>query len=759
MNRFIISGLAVALLAIQPGSVNAQDSGSAGTIEEITVTAQKRSESAQEIPVAISAFTGDTIEKMGLSDISEVAQFTPNVTWSFGTSRDTPDLSIRGASAFNQCCANSKSPVGFYLDEVYQPSNVNLDIALFDMERVEILRGPQGTLFGRNSVAGAYSVYAKRPTDELSGYVKGEFGDYDYYRLEGAISGAFSDSFKVRLAGMVNERDEGLFFSRTLNTDYGSKLDSGALRLIAQFEPNDEFDALLHLSYSYDKGQPTGMVHVSILGTDPSCSLDSPVAPNQTLCTAFDGYTDDDGDPWTTDEGATGARDSDGVFGAFKFNYDFGSAVLSSVTGFTDYNRKLVDQSVDARAEIILQADTGGDVTVFSQELRLASTTDAPLQWIGGLYYAKDELGGAPQYWFDTRDLLGAYLGSTFDQETSNWAAFGSVNYNFSDDLRLNVGLRYTDEEIDFSYESLSAASTHTNFEDGTFGPPAGTIVTSAGTVPGPTNPTNSTSNDSIDFKVSLDYFSSDSMMVFGSIARGHKSGGFWADYTDDVTVLQPYDEEQGTTYEIGFKSNPRDNVQLNGTVFFSQYDDLQVTVQSITPAGLPANFIENAGEAETSGAELELMWLPTDSLTINAGVGYLDSELTSLTSNDPAAQDSVGQALGNAPEWTLSGNIRYEFPVGQNGLYLALQGDGNFQSKGSNDLIPSWRTREDRTLFNASVSLLGPDEMWEIRAWAKNLTDEEYRLNASSYLDAWAVRWLGDPRMVGVSGTYRFGE
>jgi len=538
----------------------------ANVLEEVTVTAQKREQSSQDVGIAITALTGDQMEALNYINAQQVAQMAPGVTIVQPNGEANYAIAIRGV-ANSDFVTNVESPVAIYLDEVYISQMSGTGFMLFDMERVEILRGPQGTLYGRNATGGLAHFVSRKPTQETEGYAKLTFGDYSQIKFEGAISGGFSDTFSARLAVSTHNND-GYITNRL-----GGKLnnaDDQALRLHLLFEPSENFEALISARYSQQDIDTGFFEYVSSLLPGEL----TPNVPNPVL----GGYIDDDGDVFAGAYDSPGFNDleTSGISATLK--WAMGDVNGTSITDFSSVERTYIEDS-DASPERFFNFYLTTDAEQFSQEIRFDGQTEK-FRWLAGAYYLdldiNDTNGAITDPIFGPGPTPGAEAGldNPYRSQLQSISVFGQFEFPIGENLNLIIGGRVIRDEKEYDYVS-NVVEYLDAFGKGFHEPKNINFLGEIATYHGERTDTDWAS------RVQLDWTASDDLLVYTSWNRGVKGGGYNApffpltvDYTDEVLS---YDPETLDAFEVGFKSTFADGkVRLNGAAYYYDYRDYQ---------------------------------------------------------------------------------------------------------------------------------------------------------------------------------------
>jgi iron complex outermembrane receptor protein len=738
----LVSTLLVLTLGFTAPYIAAQE-----VLEEIVVTARKRVQSIQDVSMSITAFSGELIDEFAIRNAQDISWYTPGLYATGSRGDANPLYTIRGIG-LNDAFSNNNPTVGVYLNEVNQPFTPMMAFQLFDLERVEVLKGPQGTLYGRNTTGGAVNVFSKRPGEENNGYARGGYGNYDRFEFEGAIGGPFSDSAGGRVAVYTVQRNKGWLHNAFNGQDIG-ELDQTAIRGTLEFRPNENTEILLIGSYSRDKSDSAGREHVGFAdgAFSPNlCQAAIEGRRDETQCVSFLGYFDPYESRYTIENSSFYGQDTDAEsFGvSLAINRDFGDMTLTSITGYSDYDR-LYNEDADGTPLIMIDTQATDTIKVFSQELRLASTTEGGFNWVVGAYFTDDEM------FFDFQQALDEHIFVTrvsqnFTQGSQAWAVFGFAEQPLSDQFSLIGGLRYTDEKKDFDYKS---------FDHAPFGP---SVLASFGVIPVPQY-TDSISNDDWTGELGIEYHASDDTLLYANVSKGFKSGGYKGAISFSLAELAPFDPETIYAYEVGFKSTLAEGrFQLNAAGYFYDWNDFQAFVTEIR-GGVPVLVLTNGGDSEVKGLEVDAMWHPADGLDLAVAANWMDTKIKKWNAI-PGTGDNAGNKLANSPELMLNARVRYEFPVGQSGWRAFVGTDVMFRDEVFFSLGNNGQNSQDGFwLWNGRVGLISPDGKWDVSIWGKNLTDEFYL--TQSYDNTGGIfpsqNFLGMPRTYGVNVRINF--
>ena len=734
--KTVLSSTAFVLLVsfnFQIQSVNAQE-GASGVLEEIVVTARKREESLQDTPVSVSAFTANDLDARQIDNISQISDATPNLTFDATTpisgSNVAASIFIRGIGQTDFTLVTDPG-VGLYIDGVYVASSVGGVLDLLDAERVEVLRGPQGTLFGKNTIGGAINITSKRPAEELGGYLEVKTGTDDRLDVKGSVDIPVSDTLGVKLS--VADLNQDGYVENLGGGDPLSDTNATVARGVLIWEPTDQFSAMLAVDGTRrrENGRAQKLFDFNPAAPVPSfgpsgavfASLGQPAFDARFLA----------GGEFATNQGPNPVVKSDlNLWGAsLNLEYDVSdNLTVKSITGYRAFKADFGRDSDNSPVTIVETRDLMNH-SQFSQELQLIGTAmDSRLNWILGGYYFEET--GSNLNDVDI-PLFTIQSGGTIDNET--WAIFGQTTYDATDKLALTFGVRYTEDTKGFTPQQVIRHNSQSSifFVPGTsaVGTPFGLITDGFPIV---ASTFQDETFDSFDISATIKYQWQDNLMTYFSYSEGFKSGGF------DQRIFPPradlpysFEPETVTQYEIGAKwENDARNLRANAAIFYSDYEDVHVRVLD---AAAPAT--GNAGTGEVLGAELELYFVPTEQWTITGGLGYLDTELTALGPTiAPDARLAVGNQFVNSPEWAVNASTSYTIPVSSVGeLTLRLDWswkDKVFNNASNDDLI----AQDELHLLNASGALTF-NHNWEVVAAVRNLTDETYLVTGNYELDS----------------------
>jgi iron complex outermembrane receptor protein len=731
--RFVASLLALGAPAVQ-AEAPAETASSGPALEEVVVTAQRREEHLQDVPMAISAVTGEQITAQRITDLYTLATSVPwvNMTQDSAVSQQ---LNIRGIVSVKLNDASAEPSVGMFVDEVYVPRMGSAFTDFFDLERIEVIRGPQGVLLGKNVVGGALSVITAKPSFDTSGSATVSYGNYDSLMANGYLTGGLTDTLAARFSFQVRNHsgyNRNVLLDRELDD-----LQSYQARAQLLYQGSDG-DLKANLSVDYGNDSSNGTIRAAI--DDPA------IAGTGTLQQYRDAHGLDKREDMSP-EAEYVKRQS---FGAnLRIDWSgWDAATLTSISSYRNsearwgYNQIGFDSPPAIVDTFVFQKE---EPTTYSQELRLASNSEnSHLDWIVGAYYQHDKI--LRPYQHDAATVGGptVFSGHSFydaSAEISTSAVFGQLGYAFDNGLKFSAGVRYL-------HDDKSGRKEATCLADGGDGAcvtplrgPAGThwIANYGETW------------DAVTGQGMIEYKLNDAVMFYGSVAQGFKGGGWDFIPPTPVAAEISFDPEHLTNYEIGMKSDFFDRrLRVNGAVFDMEYRDLQAQRTDLTCLCL---ITSNAGKAQIKGFELELAAAATEALTLNAAVTSLEPEYVDY--DDKAGHVYDGNTMQRTPKLKYNLGGTYSVDLGGGDGNLQMRVNYTHQSKiywGPDNVSyePSYG------LLDASVRVQPPGQKWNLTLWGKNLTDELYSQLGLPFLGDLVEVW-GPPRTYGVDFTYPF--
>jgi outer membrane receptor protein involved in Fe transport len=846
-------GTAIVLSTIATGSNLV-----AAELEEIIVTAQKRAQNANDISVAIVAFTGETLDDLGVTETADLALITPGMTYA-DTGIAVPVFTLRGVG-FNEDAIQATATVGIYNDQIATPFPIMTRGPLMDLQRVEILKGPQGTLYGRNSTGGAINYISNKPTDEFESSITLGFGSFETVDASGFISGALNDSIRARATFKSTQSGEGWQESLTRDDKLG-EVDRTAARLILDADLSDDVAISFVASWWEDQSdtqapqflKPNYQLdpsnsNLGVLGLPQQGLLDGNADPSLNRGAGLPIRNENVDADWT--EGLTPQQDMDATNLYLTLNWQINDNLsftsLTGVSGFSN-NGSLYNtdgfRGIDSDTVIpfpmaalgapnivvagdliptqailngyvapaIIGPSTFGntsDIDAFTQELRLDGGQD-DFQWILGAYFSDNTVESS------TTQLIGMSTNTNIaataaglplnyvigtqqvdnisKQDATAWSVFGHSEWNFTDDWKLTAGLRYTEDNKDYSGCSKDVWGDTAELVNlfsqllGGFNPNipafacatvlADTIDLNAGTAQsGVVNET--LDQTSTSGRIALDYNVNDDVLTYISFSRGFKSGSFPTFSGNLSTQFEPVVQEQLDALEIGFKASLAGGAaQLNGAVFSYDYTDKQMLSKIPTFFGALGK-LANVPESKVEGVEFDLQSRPADGLFISFGATYINTEVEEFVAFNQFGEllDMAGSEFPLTPDLQASFLINYEWSVSDNvimsiGSDISYSSDFNTDYSGigaddsadpfdfnlgeSHPVDPAF-VMPSATLVGLRLGFRSADDTWSTLIWGRNVTDEFNPNNARKTTDA-VLRYNGMPATYGVTFSYNW--
>jgi len=710
-------------------------------LDTVFVTAEKRSENLQNVPIAITAVTGETLEDAGVKEVGDLTQLTPSLQ--FGTRSTNVFIAMRGIGQAGQDIG-SQSGVTVSLDGVPLLNHFMMNPAFLDIERVEVLRGPQGTIAGRNATGGAINIYSAAPDSEFGGSLTANIGNYSRKGLSGFLNVPFSDSVMGRVSFQRVTADgwlkNGFLNKRNDDTDLSQ------IRGQLLVEPTDNFSIRGLIDYTRERGDPSFNLLLGRALADVPSAVELPGYP----------YPQNDIDDLTFYENEPNKRDVEDLRATVIATLDLGeNTTLTSTTGYIDHDIDLTEIDVDLTpAPTSTFPLIGLYASQFTQEFTLTSALNERSDLVAGLFYMH---GDASEPLYLTFGTLVNYLVYLPEETLDSYAAYAQYRYDLTDKLRLTLGGRYTTDEKSYEMDATVLTTNTLLSEDDKW--------------------------SSFTPRVVVDYMPNDNSLLYASVSKGFKSGGFntLGDITRPVNTFNP---ESVWNYEAGAKiSFFEQKLRMGLTGFYSDYTNLQATVFRLDPVtDVRYPRVENASTAEIKGVEFEFQAAPAEGLLFTGAVTHLDTSYGQFCNNDPlrptiptdpgcigetvdgeplppGAVDLTGNSLSQAPEWQYNVSGQYVFPI-SNTLEVSARADYKWQSKVYFDFYNNpLNTQDAYGLLNTSLGIGSRDETWALTAWVRNATDERYVSQGTTTTSANPSRTgsIGMPRMYGVKLDYRF--
>ena len=724
----------------------AQPVVTAQQLDEIVVTAQRRVESLQVVPITINALTGEQLSKSGIEYTTDLQFHVPGFVLSPNAQFGLPFL--RGVGT-DQITVGLEGSVAVHSNGVYLPRLVSSITDFYDIERIEVIKGPQGTLFGRNATGGVINMSPRQPEEDFGGYVDFSAGNYETIRVSGAVNVPLAQNKAILRVAALGSFDDGYAGNPYLGGD-SEETDVVSFRSQLLFKVTDDLSIRLFGDYTKDESS-----------RGQSAQLQPVFASNLGVVFGAPLYTD----IRTQSADALLQLDlEDYGFGA-EIIWNLGAMEFKSLSSYREYDQTWALDFDVSELNLIFSAPSESSESVL-QEFQLASTGDGPLEWLVGAFLFFEEPEQDFRLIFGAVPLGGTALaaGGLYDRgiadvtrvETEAYAVFGQFSYSFSEQWRATLGLRYSYEQKDVDYNfTLLNIPTPATAADLIANRPA------LGFSPFGNSPQNSWS--AFTPKFGVEYIMSDDVLWFASATRGFKSGGFNSLLFGASTTLESVDEEFIWSYEGGVKATLMDGrLRANAAFFYYDYSDLQqnVLTEEAIAAGNGFANVRNVGDAEVWGMELELDLAATGNLFFDGQLAYLDTEIEQLQApdpNNPADVDQDGNDLPKAPEFSLSLGGEY---------HMTLEDLGNLILR----MEYSYRDRIFYTLFNdplaaadshdivnGRLTLNSRDDKWSAALYVRNLLDEDYEVGGFRGGAFGNIAQFGRPRTYGINLKYNF--
>ncbi|MDX9874075.1 MAG: TonB-dependent receptor [Spongiibacteraceae bacterium] len=699
-----------------------------GPLEEVIVTASHRLQSLQDVSLSITAVSGNRLTEMGVTQATDLQTVVPGL--SVSTQGTNASAFIRGVGSLGTN-ANASSSIAFAINGVPLTRPSGIGPIFFDLERVEVLKGPQGTLYGTNASGGAINLITKKPAQTFGGSFSVDVGNYDLRRFTGAVDIPFTEELAMRIATQLTRRDGYL-------EDGYNDQDTNAARVLVRWEPNEKFDAILTGEWSKDESQGVATVPISIyqrMPSDPWAGPSNPILQ-----------------PPTADVPGIGTRIVDDGFYdnqiraiGLEMNYEFDFATATFIFGHRDMDNNLKTWTPGFGYPA---KETDKATTV---ELRLAGETDS-VDWVAGVFHLKDR----QTQWYRVIAYPIQHSMNDMEMDTESHAVFGEVTWSLTDSFRLIAGARY-------SHDDKGQDGWQYGYRP--FNSPVPTQAVSG---------YGRRTDEEVSWKIGFEYDINENSMIFATVSNGYLAGGFFPSfvYPDNV-----YDPEELTAWTLASRNQFfNGTLQANFEAFYWDYQDKHERYfgQTTTGSGL---LTTNAGSAEIYGIEVDLLWRPTQNDMISFNATWLETEYDEFTymgfqPNDPTLSgswtqcrtgpvsdvpstpapdsqqliDCSGMPLVRSPEW--SGNLTYQHIFNlQNGFDLVFQTTAQFSSDYylSPDFMRS-AIQDDYVTWDASLTL--QKESWYMTVWGRNLTEEDIYTGGARYPFASALANGGDPSL-----------
>jgi len=726
----------LAALASAPAARAQEAAPATGALEEIIVTAQKREQNLQEVPVAVSVLTGEALNRSTSFNIEGLQTLVPSLNFKKGGTNLNSSLFLRGVGTINFSVAAEPS-VSAVVDGVVMARAGEAFGDLFDVERLEVLRGPQGTLFGKNSSAGVINVVSVMPGSELGGYVDLGWYEDDEIRVKGAVDVPVSENFRTRLTGFVSEFD-----GHITNLYDGKKIngyDRYGLRGIAQWDATED----LQFTFIADWREADDNCCGEILAIPP-------VGANALAVQQLLQGVDLRGDETREVRHNLTTRTEEEAWGtSMQVDWDVGDHALTSITAYRSWDNREIregdwfDQAAAYVGNTFAQLHDDGpqESTTLSQELRLASPVGQFFEYVLGLYYFEAEADrvftrrvinctastlpvdatGLRPCTPAASTIVNAESTASFGSEITNYAMFGQTTLNFSDAWRGILGLRYTNDEVSYYHDRIPSP------------------VAAPGLRTDTTGYRDETDEDDLSGKIGVQWDTTDWLMTYATYTRGYKGPAYNVFFNMNPTSLPVIEAETVDAYEIGLKATLFDGSTIvNVAVFDASYDNYQANVPD-NLNGVVVTRLTNAGEVSTSGVEVDFVSRPFDNFTLSGGLAYTDAQIESFTpppGAPPGTSDRNGEPLPLAPEWKVSlvgdyrwemGELPFDFFANLAASYTDSQVSELPDTAANVPINTPLVTIDSYSLLDGTIGAETKDGRYRLSIVGRNLTDESY--------------------------------
>jgi outer membrane receptor protein involved in Fe transport len=743
-------------------------------LEEIVVTAKKREQSVQEVPLSIQAFGGDDYRDLTRGTLDGLAAQVTNLQ-AYATNTFLQSVHIRGIG-LNEFQGQYDSPVAQHVDEVYVSKPWMNSRRQYDIARVEVLKGPQGTLFGRNTTGGAVNYYTNAPSQEFDASVELGFDEHERYRVTGMVNSGLTGNLSGRLSFNTEFGDGGPQFNQFTNDEHG-KPDVIDVRGQLLWE-GDALDVRFLVHGGRDQSEKVawkgpGIFNPGLAGICPQ-ALTGEVYTNPSACTKFGGFGPDPSaefepdDPYTINQNTPPEVDDTFYGGYLRFDWDMGWATLTSITGAEYYERI---HREDSQSDIYDSTSTHyyNEMNQLTQEFRLAGDVTDRWRYVAGLFYEHDDLDQV-----DGSDLSGQPIPNLvppfanqffaqFNQKLETAAAFLNMEFDVSEAFTIDAGARFTHDKTEVNDVLLGLGQLPQTGEEKFVTPClittffGGPIGSEACPFLGPIAPlyNDDRTDENFSWLLGFEWKAQEDVLLYGNVTTGYRAGGYSLPFAGAATSFEP---EEITAEELGFKSRWLDGrLQVNAALFHFQYDDVQVNVDDPVSPLVPIT--RNIGKQENWGAELDVEIAPTEHWLIKQGLGWLDAEYQDTdrvitTYAGPVPLE--GKTPVNSPELTYNGLVQYRTPVFAD-WNMTLGVDYRWVDERYLEATNQpFDKVEDYWLANARASFASPDDRWQLTVYCTNLFDEDY-VTYINNIAFFALEIFGEPQTMGATVSFNF--
>ena len=740
-----------------PEATAAQTDTTDSQLGEIIVTAQKRSEAISRVPMSITAASGTQLRAAGVANVGDLQKIVPGFRYT-QSAYSTPIYSIRGIG-FNESSLGAKPNVSVYVDQVPLVLSVLTRGASLDVERVEVLKGPQGTLFGSNTTGGAINFIAAKPGDHLQAGLDVSYGRFSQLELSAFVGGPVSDTLGVRAA--VSTTQGGNWQrSYTHGQTHGQEdLING--RVLLDWNPTDTVRFELNVNHLHDAGDEPAAQLIAITPLAPARAFRIPLIINYPLAPRDNRAVD-----FNTNRNF--ARNNDQTQVSLRSDFDIADDItLTSISSYLDFD-EYRDVDPDGTALENIEYTTVAAIHNFNQELRVGGQS-GPVRWIAGVNYEwirVDQVDTGRVFYDSNAYALGPnnpffdYFNSSLERFDTK-GVFANLDYDITDTLTVHAAARYTKTKIDFegctgdAGNGVLARGWNTVF--GTNVQTGGCVTLDATFRAGLVSRT--LDEDNVSWRAGLDYKPSASLLLYANVSRGYKAGSYPILSASSASQLNPVTQESVTAYEAGFKATfANRTLQMSGAAFYYDYRDKQVRGRVIVPVFGPIEALVNVPKSTVKGAELQILWKPVPNLVANFSGTYVDSEIRNgFTNFDPfgVLRNFGGEPFPLTSKFQGYADIAYDLPVSGN-LNAFVGANLNYQSRTNGGLGQLDVLKIDAyALLDLRAGFAAPDGSWRFTIWGRNVTNRYYWTLAEHIADT-TVRYTGKPATYGATLSLR---
>lgn len=774
----LMGSSALALGAPAVAQSTTVDQGESLGVGEIIVTAQKRSESINNVGMSISALSGDDLADQGVVDVKDLSRVVPGFVYA-QSQKGAPVYSLRGVGFYEESLGATPA-VSIYVDEVGYPFPIMAKAASLDLERVEVLKGPQGTLFGQNSTGGAVNYIAAKPDQDFSASMRTSLNNFGRLEIGGHVGGGLGDTLAIRIAAEVTEG--GAWQKSTSRGEKNGSADILKGRVLLNWKPTDRLSVMLNLNAYRDRSDSLAASLLAVTPQTPTRATAALLA--QAPVPAGNSRLVD----WTT--GYDLHVDQDFRQGALRADYELSDSVkLTSITSLSAFDQADF-RDTDGSPLTVFAVAQNGSIDSFSQELRSSGEVfDGKLNYVIGGFYANDRANESNRSLLVSSTSASPFVSRTgapfggvdavTNQRSLTKAVFGNIDFKLNDVFSIHAGARHTWSEVDFSgcmkdFDNLFASGFNQLIlpRVNAAAAPAqqGQCVTvlPSRTVGSPY--VSSLDQENTSWRFGIDVKPMRGTLIYSTVSRGFKAGSFPNINATTFASLQPVKQESVTAYELGIKTDLGTHIaHLDASIFYYDYKDKQFRGRIVDPLGVfgAVEALVNVPKSRVKGAEASLKIEPTSGLSLNAAVTYLDTKVTSSFANfNPFGSPAnfKGESFPFTPKWTVQGGFNFTAPLNDriNGF---LGADVSYRTSTTSafgrtapaTLYPySLLAVKSYALVDAQAGIKDVDDNWQVAFWVRNLGNTYYWTDAFRQIDN-VSRHLGEPRTYGIRVSYDF--